>query len=184
MNYEKHSLSAEERDFLLNLQKEMNTQDTCCTRDPRYWVIREPFYIYGKELDNPDGIAVFEKDTQFKIFSEELGVESVQMLVKNLLSALEKNDHAIEEGLQDDLLRVVTIDQLREVIREIPDNKIFFREFSVVETESGIFFTRKAALEHLKKYPYHFSSDAHVFGRTALENPEEQLWDILHKVQF
>ena len=35
----KRALTENDIRFLLALQKELNTQDTACTRDPRYWVL-------------------------------------------------------------------------------------------------------------------------------------------------
>ena len=36
---EKHKITKEEIEFLKELQKEMNTQDTVSQADPRFWVI-------------------------------------------------------------------------------------------------------------------------------------------------
>lgn len=35
---EKRQLLKDDIDFLVNLQREMNTQDHLCQADPRYWV--------------------------------------------------------------------------------------------------------------------------------------------------
>ena len=39
--YKKHRITDEELDFLQELQKEMNTQNTWAQADPRIWVIQE-----------------------------------------------------------------------------------------------------------------------------------------------
>ena len=36
-------LTDEQREFLINLQDELNTQDTVCQADPRFWVVMERF---------------------------------------------------------------------------------------------------------------------------------------------
>lgn len=36
-------LTDEQRTFLIELQEELNTQDTVCQADPRFWVVRERF---------------------------------------------------------------------------------------------------------------------------------------------
>lgn len=46
---EKHKLTEEERKFLRELQKELNTQDTIGQADPRFWVIKGTEKIFGME---------------------------------------------------------------------------------------------------------------------------------------
>ena len=36
-------LTEEQREFLVDLQEELNTQDTVCQADPRFWVVLETF---------------------------------------------------------------------------------------------------------------------------------------------
>lgn len=50
---EKHEITKEEILFLKELQKEMNTQDTVCQADPRFWVIEGSERVYtGAEYAN------------------------------------------------------------------------------------------------------------------------------------
>lgn len=58
--FQRKLMTKEEVDFLLQLQKEMNTQDSLGNADPRYWVIRDWDKTYGKNLNNSDGILVFD----------------------------------------------------------------------------------------------------------------------------
>ena len=46
---EKHKITEDEIRFLKELQKEMNTQDSCGQADPRYWVIRDFDKVYGRK---------------------------------------------------------------------------------------------------------------------------------------
>ena len=51
---EKHVLTEKEIQFLLKLQKEMNTQDTVGNADPRFWVIKGTEKEYGIETGYED----------------------------------------------------------------------------------------------------------------------------------
>ena len=52
---EKHPLTVEEILFLMELQKEMNTQDQVGQADPRFWVIKGTEREYGIETGYEDG---------------------------------------------------------------------------------------------------------------------------------
>ena len=48
-NIEKHNLTQEELDFLIELQHELNTQDTVHQADPRFWVVAGTKKVYVGE---------------------------------------------------------------------------------------------------------------------------------------
>lgn len=58
---EKHEITKEELDFLLKLQKEMNTQDDVSQAEPRYWVIKGSEKLYRVE-DDIDGYELLDVD--------------------------------------------------------------------------------------------------------------------------
>ena len=57
---QKHDITKEEIQFLLDLQKELNTQDSYGQAEPKYWVIRDYDKVYGTDLNFPDGIAIYD----------------------------------------------------------------------------------------------------------------------------
>lgn len=58
---EKHKITQEELKFLKELQEELNTQDTVCQANPRFWVIKGTERIYHIE-DDSDGFEFYDED--------------------------------------------------------------------------------------------------------------------------
>ena len=56
----KHKMTEEERQFLLDLQKELNTQDTLSQADPRYWVIKGREKMYHIDATEADGYELYD----------------------------------------------------------------------------------------------------------------------------
>lgn len=58
----KRALREDDVQFLLKLQKEMNTQDTLYQADPRFWVIQGRKKEYGIEDGYEDGTDLVDSD--------------------------------------------------------------------------------------------------------------------------
>lgn len=78
---EKHKITKEEIEFLKELQKEMNTQDTVGQADPRFWVIARTKkeyvgeeYAEGEELVDVDCERIYADGLEeaIKFFKEEI----------------------------------------------------------------------------------------------------------------
>lgn len=78
-NIEKHNLTQEELDFLIELQHELNTQDTICQADPRFWVVAGTQktcvgqeYSEGEELVGGESVLADGIEEAVKYFQEEV----------------------------------------------------------------------------------------------------------------
>ena len=78
-NIEKHNLTQEELDFLIELQHELNTQDTICQADPRFWVVAGTQktcvgqeYSEGEELVGGESVLADGIEKAVKYFQEEV----------------------------------------------------------------------------------------------------------------
>ena len=76
---EKHKITKEEIEFLKELQKEMNTQDTIGQADPRFWVVagtKKEYvgqeYAEGEELIDCERIYADGLEEAIKFFKEEI----------------------------------------------------------------------------------------------------------------
>lgn len=188
----KRSLDENDIKFLLELQKEMNTQDTTGTAEPRFWVIK------GSKLVRDD-----ECPTDFDVItaSECKGAgtkETVEYVNEQIFADL--NDDEYYEMVIDDAK------QLKIVSRE--DGEVF--EYTTLEEMNEFFYdngwkdtylvgyskkpfvypntmflTEKEAREHLERNHYHYSDDAHTYCVSAWRSPEvERLWKVLQEVKW
>lgn len=176
----KHSITVEEIQFLLELQKEMNTQDHVGQADPRYWVIRDFDKIYGDSLNNPDGYEIFMDGEQiinidYKMFTDTQVVDAVKEYF------VREYDVVFEEADFED---VYDIDDLKELI-EYKGYEIQIVEYEIIPKYSGMFLTQKAAEEHLRSNDYHYADNATTYAMTAWRSHEaDMLYKILHSVDF
>ncbi|MGF7010659.1 hypothetical protein M2146_001183 [Lachnospiraceae bacterium PF1-22] len=193
----KHKITKEELEFLMQLQKEMNTQDHVCQADPRYWVIKGTIreygiaegYEYGSELCSEDGVLIGET-------VKEVG----EYIVEDLLEGI--NMDGVERSLQvgDDYIKATTgsgDEQEEATLACLEDIAEWLTEASGYEYnvfnyrnqekiyENTLFFTQKAAEEHLKANHYHYPENAHTYAMTGHRSPEvETMWKIIQQVDW
>ena len=82
-NLEKHNLTQEELDFLIELQHELNTQDTIGQADPRFWGVAGTQktcvgkeYSEGEELVGGESVLADGIEEAVKYFQEEVIIEA------------------------------------------------------------------------------------------------------------
>jgi hypothetical protein len=176
---EKHPITSEEVQFLMELQKEMNTQDTLGQADPRYWVIRDYDKVYGEDLDDPDGYEIFLDGEE--ILTLEYSIGDAHVIAKVKEHFLEEHEDDFEESDFDDLL---DMDDLEEML-EGRGYDVDVMEYEKIPKYSGMFLTQKAAEEHLRGNYYHYDDEATTYATTAWRNKEaDMLYQILHSVDF
>lgn len=191
---EKRQITKEDIEFLKNLQKEMNTQDTVGQADPRFWVIRGTRREYGIECGYEDGYEITSDDNSYDI--------------DEFIKLVEENGYINEIMEQEDEKYIIQKDEF-ECISIYDHNEDLIDEFELYDFISYLndnagtdfhltnyrdmpcnypdtfFLTNKAAQEALKTCSHHFSKDARTYAMTALYSPEvEKLWDILRRVDF
>lgn len=197
---QKRDLTQEDIHFLLELQKEMNTQDTTETADPRYWVIKgsetcrndlEPDE-YGLLCDGSELASTMEET--IKYLNENIlphcgdpeknkcSIEPENPLCSSYEFVLNYKDFFGEED-HDYLTR----EELNEFLSDNGYSEVEVIGVAVrpVIYPNTMFLTEKAAREHLQKNDYHYSEDAHTYCMCAWRSPDvERLWKILREVRW
>ena len=198
---EKHALTVDEIKFLLELQKEMNTQDHLSQADPRFWVITGTEKEYGIETGFEDGAELTDNDGDTLAVNMETAMEYIR---DNLLDDINEtdgiqrkielldgifhptieiswNDNGFENGEEFENMEEIT-EWLR--IHGYNYQVINYRYVSKIYPNT-MFLTQKAAEEHLRENSHHYSEDAHTYAMTSWRNSEtEILWKILQHVDW
>lgn len=145
-NIEKHSLTQEELDFLIDLQHELNTQDTVSQADPRFWVVAGTQKVYvgkeyseGEELCEGESVLADGIEEAVKYFQEEVIIaanedsEDFEYILEEeptrsfkswrilkIDKSYDKNDEDYIEG--DEILEEYNyIDNIEELIEALSD---------------------------------------------------------------
>ncbi len=151
---------------LIELAKEMTTQDPRRTRMPHLFQIRDWKKVYDAEL-NGNTIIWLDRGNGIEI-------ETVEDLIDYLKDGdVEYDEDEIKEmwaSWQDRMFD----DDLKDWFEE---NKIELEEYSYsLEPEyTNCFLTAKAAQEHLDRNNYHYHKKADVYLNHAWRNPEADL---------
>lgn len=181
---EKHKITEAEIQFLKKLQEEMNTQDHVGQADPRYWVIRDYDKVYGDDLNNPDGIAIYDSDSCNTLMEVEYQSCRVDEVIKEILKRLEEEDYELSEETIENIKLAYDFSSLVEYLKETEDYEFTIMEYQEIPVDKGMFFTHEAAETHLKSNAHHYCDHAHTYAHTAWRSKEEQLWSILQTVDF
>lgn len=145
-NLEKHNLTKDELDFLINLQHELNTQDTVSQADPRFWVVAGTQkvcvgkeYSEGEELCGGESILADGIEEAVKYFQEEVIIAANEdseefeyvleeektrsfksWKVLKIDKTCDKNDEDYDEG--DEILKEYNyINDIEELIEALND---------------------------------------------------------------
>lgn len=211
--YKKHRITDEELDFLQELQKEMNTQDTCGQGNPRIWVIREParrlFEIDRDITEDEDAIPYLEEisdgselyidgwfmkdhkklyDTISKIIKDDHLEQKYEVVSKNGQVVIYAKNMMSSSGSIEWNKNIEIVDWINNYTFHDAELKYYKTEVRYVP---GIFFlTYRDGVKYLEKYASQYDKDARLFAMSPKGlftdcSPEiEKLFDILHKVDF
>ena len=170
------NMKQEDKQFLAELAKELNTQDNAATRNP-IWCIMD------KEIVSvPDGCGDFKvvTDDERTILLEDFAEEMAEQVPGEL--AQEVND-AICLCDDTDELRVV----LDNYTDEDPDDYRMYeadKEDRICRDATG-FLTKKSAEEHLRLNAHHYSNEARAYALSAWRNPVfERLINIIKNTNW
>ena len=195
----KRPITEAEIRFLKKLQHEMNTQDTVCQADPRFW-----------QIISKDGVPTSpEYSDRTIIYDTDEGTvvsRSIDEAIQYLIDTIEGIDgYSYPEDKIPALFKVDGILTVRipehDVTIEIHDEEDIVAALNLLEGDDTysvgyeleiekhhadvLFLTKKAADEHLRKYGYNYPDDAHAYAHTAQRSPEiETLYKLLHEVDF
>lgn len=199
---EKHEITEEERAFLKELQKEINTQDHVSQADPRFWVIKGTERLYN--VDDADGYELYDKEDCESVASDIPGI--CEYIKNNLLDEINKESGLeftleIKEGVfeRDSILvtwnddgeieteELEDMDEINTWLEERGCDEYDVISYKIIPRiyENVMFLTQIDAENHLKSNDYHYSDDAHTYAMTAWRSPRvEKLVNILQTVDW
>lgn len=201
----KHNITKEEIEFLKELQKEMNTQDTVCQADPRFWVVATDKYEETGNIDSCDGIQLYDSnaaeiaceynipsiiDHINELYEDDLKDDGITFanVSKNECTVILKN-YDIENGeIEEDERIFHDVDDLFVFLQDegyFHDYELIYYRYRHHKYPNTMFLTNKSCKEHIKANYYHYNSDAHSYAMTAFRSPEvAKLYKILQEVDW
>lgn len=183
-NVEKHKITDAEIQFLKKLQEEMNTQDHVGQADPRYWVIRDYDKVYGDNLNNPDGIVIYDSEGCNALMEVEYQFFKLDETIEEILRRFKEDEYELSEETIENIKLAYDFSTLVEYLKEIEEYDFTIMEYQEIPVDKGMFFTHDAAERHLKSNEHHYCDHAHTYAHTAWRSKEEPLWSILQTVDF
>lgn len=189
---EKHPLTEEELQFLKAFQTERNTQDTVWQASPRYWVIKGSKTVFVDGIDEGEVI---------KINDENFYDVNTGDLTSLLTDTKEKLEGYLDEGDLyfdgvNELIVVINgeeyvVDDIESAFEALSDilymDDVEIGSYEKVDIiyPDTMFLTHKECENHLRKYGYNYSEDAHAYAMTAYRSPEvETLLNLLETVDW
>lgn len=192
----KRPLTPNDIEFLKELQHELNVQDSMGNRAPRFWVIKESKKTYVGENNDYEYVTITDEQ------NPESEIENLDELFDTIVEIasdrsypylIEKNHdgYIIITNTDTDSTDVICsiTDETSGVLNDITGEYDRFKS-NYIGNESRIvpdtlFLTHRACEEHLRKYGYNYSPDAHAYAMTADRRPEvERLMDLLQHIDF
>lgn len=169
-------MKQEDKKFLADLAKELNTQDNAATRNPIWCIMDKETVIV------PDGCG------DFKIVTD--GERT--MSLEDFADAIAENvPELLEPEVQEAICMCDDTDELRDAletyISEDPNDYCMFdarKEERICRDATG-FLTKKSAEEHLKLNAHHYTKEARAYALSAWRNPVyERLIDIIKNTNW
>lgn len=191
----KEKLSNEDIKFLKELQKEINTEYTGGTANPRYWVIRQPERIYHVDEDDADCFEYIDERDRHELTLEDLK-DKLEFLCDDNLKSVEIKDGVLtfeyfEAWLEDVEEYKVDYDNFnrdgRDKILELLEfdvSVVYYKEVDVT-VDNCMFLTQIDAENHLRANDYHYHEEARTYCMHGWRNPRfERLINILSNTDF
>lgn len=178
-------MNNEDIEFLKNLQHEMNTQDTLCQADPRFWVVMQTVREYGINLDyGCDGIII----TSHNDCELEIDANNMQDIYNWLIE-----DFDINCDYKDERIHIIEDDkdlynyyEVLEYLDELGYDEFYTVNYRDKEqiVENTFFLTKKECEEHIKANYYHYNKP-YSYCMTAWRSPQvEKLYKILQETDW
>lgn len=182
-------MKKEDREFLKELQNEMNTQDTCCQANPRFWVVMQTVRDYWQDEDNDtDGICIHDSDVCESVYEGEF--EGVAEWIK------EHSDDVLNVEVDNGWIEIEYKDGNEDLLSDLSDLRRWFEDngykshyISCYKDREEIakdtfFLTRRECQEHIERNSYHYNKP-HPYAMTAWRSPQvERLYKILQETDW
>lgn len=180
-------MNKEDIKFLKELQHEMNTQDTHCQANPRFWVVMQIVRDYWIE-DDINGICIYDTDSSENVFEGEL--EDLTDWIKKEFNVIEKCEY------NSGFLEIICEDGNEYYIDNITEIRDFLEEYDYGRysicnyrdraeiVQDTMFLTYRECKEHIKRNSYHYNKP-HPYAMTAWRSPQvERLYKILQETNW
>jgi len=141
-------------EFLMNLSKELNTQDHRCTAMPYFFQIQTK-----KEVLSVEGCGVEAW------VLDDLTIETDEEI---MLTIFEHKNWDIESNVDNDKYNKFDSWDIEELLEEIGYRKI---NYELTDEYQNAFLTEKACRKHIEANHYHYS-DPKDYLQHAFRNPE------------
>lgn len=179
-------------EFLKNLQHVMNTQDTVCQADPRFWVVEGTEREYGIEAGYEDGCEIVTYDGTVIASNME---EAYEYIKENADIPDENLNNLVFDPVLDTIIYTVKdedetimfdFDDVIDFLREDEDNMRVANYRNIEKIfPNTMFITNDECKAHIKANYYHYPKDAHSYAMTAWRAPQvERLWKILQTINW
>lgn len=184
------NITKQDIDFLKNLQHIMNTQDTVCQADPRFWVVRGTIKEYGIEEGYEDGVELVNSEYEITISNmKELYDYLIENEIFNNLNVeYDKEEECITLYYKDgeEIGWYDTLDDFyNDYYNDISELNIVRYKNVEHNFEDTFFLTNEECKRHIECNYYHYPKDAHSYAMTAWRSPQvEKLYEILQNVNF
>lgn len=171
-------LSNKDIEFLAELKEKLNTQETDCQADPRFWVVAERKRIWGIEDGYEDGVGLID-------------IEGDVIVAGGLREAKDYVQETYGEDLADDQLECLNDEcgSLDDVAQFLEDRGYLgytvgrYKDHHTI-AENTFFLTKDACKKHIESNGYHYTKP-HTYAMTAWRSPEvERLFKIIKETDW
>ena len=155
-------MKQEDKQFLAELAKELNTQDNAATKNP-VWCIMDK-----------DTVIVPEGCGDFKIVT---GDERTILLEDFAEEIAEQVPEELEQEVREAVCQCSDTDELKDILEEYSYEGSFdFCMYDASKEEhicrdATAFITKKSAEEHLRLNAHHYTKEARAYALCAWRNP-------------
>lgn len=179
------SLSANDLAFLRELQTELNTQDTVCQADPRFWVVRQDRW---RDAENSVDRIDIVSDEDCELAGVDDALESAWSAACEHMGEAAARHLFAMHGVDPESETVSEKRAIELIERCIDEFKIPFTLYPMeryrANVDDTLFLTLRECQEHIAANHYHYEHPA-PYAMTAWRSPQfERLIKILQTAEF
>lgn len=174
-------MKQEDIDFLKELSHELNTQETDCQAEPRYWAIQEDQRERAADGEGNPIIIVNGCD--------EIDIETLIDDINDDISEMEKEAPATGEVVREQWGEIdrTSVEDVVEFAKDVLQFDVYIVWTTIerrIAEYSNCFLTKRAAKKHLEQNGHHYHN-GRTYAMTALRNYElERLLKILKETDW
>ena len=166
-------ISAEDKEFLRDLQRELNTQETDYQADPIFWGVMETHKVAV-----PDGNG--EPYIYIPVKGDYYPLEDVVEMIEEM----DKDEEEWNDVDKDDIDEVVDFYNKTTQAEYDGAHVVWLDDEETLSRNTGAFITKRACKEYIERFGYNHNKP-HTYAMTAFRNFEyERLLKILKTMQL